>query len=66
VIVPKRMIARVEKSVRAVYCDRPNVWDGFTGFGFVVAGVSRRRQMWFAGCPAGARILFGLARDRVE
>jgi hypothetical protein len=32
------MIARVEKSVRAVSCDRPNVWDGFTGFGFVVAG----------------------------
>jgi hypothetical protein len=38
VIVPKRMIAGVEKSVRAVHCDRPNVWDGFTGFGFVVAG----------------------------
>jgi S1-C subfamily serine protease len=63
VIVQERLIASVEKSVRSVYCDSPNVWDGLTGTGFIIQGGPQGRfataSHVVAACPTEAGILFG-------
>jgi S1-C subfamily serine protease len=62
-MVPERVIARVEKSVRSVYCDSPNVSADFTGTGFFVASGFVTASRVVAARPAGASILFGLDND---
>jgi S1-C subfamily serine protease len=61
--MPERVIARVKKSVRSVYCDRPNVLADFTGTGFFIASGFVTASHVVAACPAGARLLLGLDHD---
>jgi S1-C subfamily serine protease len=62
-MVPERVLARVEQSVRSVYCDRPNISSEFTGTGFIVPSGFVTASHVVAACPAGASILFGLDHD---
>jgi S1-C subfamily serine protease len=61
VTVPEQVIARVEKSVRSVYCD--GVLADFTGTGFFVASGFVTASHVVAACPVGANILLGLDHD---
>jgi S1-C subfamily serine protease len=62
-MVPERVIARVENSVRSVYCDSSDALAEFTGTGFFVASGFVTASHVVAACPAGARILLGLDND---
>jgi S1-C subfamily serine protease len=59
-MVPERVIARVEKSVRSALCYAPGVSDHLIGTGFIIASGLVTASHVVAACPAGTEILVGL------